>query len=48
MSATRGVYSALLAMDASIAYEGLSNRSQDHQLAVRAFPLKVQPKFTGR
>ena len=35
-------------MDASIAYEGLSNRSQDHQLAVRAFPLKVQPKFTGR
>ncbi|MFM9999925.1 MAG: enoyl-CoA hydratase/isomerase family protein [Burkholderiaceae bacterium] len=35
-------------MDASIGYEGLSNRSHDHQEAVRAFPLKVAPRFIGR
>ena len=35
-------------MDASIGYEGLSNRSHDHQEAVRAFPQKRTPSFIGR
>lgn len=35
-------------MDAAIGYEALSNRSHDHQEAVRAFPQKRPPAFTGR
>lgn len=35
-------------MDASIGYEGLSNRSRDHQEAVQAFPRKLPPAFIGR
>lgn len=35
-------------MDASIGYEGLSNRSHDHQEAVRAFLQKRLPTFIGR
>jgi len=34
-------------MDASIAYEALSNITKDHQEAVRAFMEKRKPKFTG-
>ena len=34
-------------MDASIAYEALSNRTHDHQEAVRAFPQKRSPAFKG-
>jgi enoyl-CoA hydratase len=34
-------------MDASIGYEGLSNRSQDHREAVLAFAQKRLPTFTG-
>jgi enoyl-CoA hydratase len=35
-------------MDASVAYEMLSNVSADHQEAVHAFLEKRKPKFTGR
>jgi enoyl-CoA hydratase len=34
-------------MDASIAYEALSNLTKDHQEAVRAFMEKRKPKFSG-
>jgi enoyl-CoA hydratase len=35
-------------MDASLAYEALTNVGADHQEAVRAFQEKRTPKFTGR
>ncbi|HVW70557.1 MAG TPA: enoyl-CoA hydratase-related protein [Steroidobacteraceae bacterium] len=35
-------------LDASIAYEALSNSTADHQEAVRAFRDKREPRFTGR
>jgi enoyl-CoA hydratase len=35
-------------MDTSIAYENLSNYTQDHAEAVRAFREKRPPKFTGK
>lgn len=35
-------------MDASIAYQTLTNNSADHQEAVNAFRDKRKPKFTGR
>ena len=35
-------------MDASIAYQTLTNNSADHQEAVNAFREKRKPKFTGR
>jgi enoyl-CoA hydratase len=35
-------------MDASVAYEMMSNISADHQEAVRAFLEKRKPKFSGR
>jgi enoyl-CoA hydratase len=35
-------------MDASVAYEMMSNVSADHQEAVHAFLEKRKPKFTGR
>ena len=35
-------------MDASLAYESLSNRTADHQEAVRAFREKRKPVFVGR
>jgi enoyl-CoA hydratase len=35
-------------MDASLAYEALTNIGDDHQEAVRAFQEKRKPKFTGR
>ena len=35
-------------MDASLAYESLSNRTADHLEAVRAFREKRKPVFTGR
>ena len=34
-------------MDASVAYEALSNRTADHQEAVAAFRAKRTPTFTG-
>ncbi len=34
-------------LDASIAYEGLSNLTKDHQEAVNAFREKRAPRFTG-
>jgi enoyl-CoA hydratase len=38
----------LAAMDAGLAYEGLTMRSDDHREAVAAFRDKRQPRFTGR
>jgi enoyl-CoA hydratase len=38
----------LLIMDASVAYEMMSNVSADHQEAVSAFREKRPPRFTGR
>lgn len=35
-------------MDASVAYEALSNRTEDHQEAVNAFRARRKPDFTGR
>jgi enoyl-CoA hydratase len=35
-------------MDASLAYEALTNIGADHQEAVTAFQEKRKPKFTGR
>jgi enoyl-CoA hydratase len=35
-------------MDASIAYETVTNSTADHQEAVKAFREKRKPKFTGR
>ena len=35
-------------IDASLAYEALSNRTEDHQEAVNAFREKRKPVFTGR
>lgn len=35
-------------MDASVAFEALSNVTADHQEAVRALRDKRQPKFTGK
>lgn len=35
-------------LDASLAYEALSNLTADHQEAVNAFREKREPKFTGR
>lgn len=35
-------------LDASLAYEALTNLSADHQEAVTAFKEKRKPKFTGR
>jgi enoyl-CoA hydratase len=34
-------------LDASLAYEALSNLSKDHQEAVNAFREKRAPRFTG-
>ena len=34
-------------LDASLAYEALSNQTKDHQEAVRAFREKRPPRFTG-
>jgi enoyl-CoA hydratase len=36
------------ALDASLAYEALTNISADHQEAVNAFKEKRRPRFTGR
>jgi enoyl-CoA hydratase/carnithine racemase len=36
------------ALDASLAYEALSNTTQDHREAVQAFREKRPPKFTGK
>ena len=35
-------------MDASLAYEAITNMSADHQEAVKAFQEKRKPRFTGR
>ena len=35
-------------MDASLAYEALTNIGDDHQEAIRAFQEKRKPKFSGR
>ena len=35
-------------LDASLAYEALTNIGDDHQEAVRAFQENRKPKFTGR
>lgn len=35
-------------IDASLAYEALSNQTEDHQEAVKAFREKRKPVFTGR
>jgi enoyl-CoA hydratase len=35
-------------MDASLAYEAITNVGADHQEAVNAFREKRKPKFTGR
>jgi enoyl-CoA hydratase len=35
-------------MDASLAYEAITNMSADHQEAVSAFQEKRKPRFTGR
>jgi enoyl-CoA hydratase len=35
-------------MDASLAYEALTNMGDDHQEAVTAFQEKRKPRFTGR
>lgn len=35
-------------MDASLAYEAITNMSADHQEAVNAFQEKRKPRFTGR
>jgi enoyl-CoA hydratase len=35
-------------MDASLAYEAITNTSADHQEAVNAFRAKRKPKFSGR
>ncbi|HWI13782.1 MAG TPA: enoyl-CoA hydratase/isomerase family protein, partial [Burkholderiales bacterium] len=35
-------------MDASLAYEAITNMGADHQEAVTAFQEKRKPKFTGR
>jgi enoyl-CoA hydratase len=35
-------------LDASVAYEALSNRTSDHQEAVRAMREKRDPRFTGK
>jgi len=35
-------------LDASLAYQTLTNRSRDHQEAVDAFHEKRKPKFTGQ
>jgi len=35
-------------MDASLAYEAMTNIGDDHQEAVTAFQEKRRPKFTGR
>ena len=35
-------------MDASLAYEAITNMGADHQEAVRAFQEKRKPRFTGR
>lgn len=37
-----------LILDTSLAYEGHSFRTEDHQEAVKAFVEKREPKFTGR
>lgn len=34
-------------MDTCMAYEALTNRSQDHLEAINAFSEKRKPKFTG-
>lgn len=38
---------AVAMMDAGIAYEALSNQSEDHRLAVQAMVEKRKPNFTG-
>ena len=35
-------------LDASLAYEAMTNIGADHQEAVTAFQQKRKPKFTGR
>ena len=35
-------------LDASLAYEAITNMSADHQEAVNAFKEKRKPKFSGR
>ncbi len=35
-------------MDASLAYEMMTNQTADHQEAVTAFREKRKPKFTGK